>query len=1405
MDTLRSSTGAESVFKGFRAQTLYIVNRILNQTKEEYQFQPEGEEDLAVYDKDGVLIEVVQIKNYSSNLTLSSLSPEKEDSFLRRSINLLNKEQTKRPKIKLLSFGQIGPELYNGIRKDEKDRENIFNKLKNNYNYLQEDIMVLFKHLDVVKVQEKIINDKIERTLKNNPQVTVDYKAGFNLLMYWIYQLSEKGDFVNRKLLLEKLDQIGMFLNERIGFHEEYGTSIIPLDYIEDDSEETIKRLKEEFYIGVSAKYGHIKNGLDVIREDKIEAIKNEFAKNNIVIIHGASGQGKSTLAYRYLYQYHPDNYSYKINYINSKNHARKIINTLYGISKSVDVPLIIYIDVKPGDRQWTEIVREIASIYSKFKVIITVREEDWKRSSLAGADLIFSELELKFNKIEAENIYESLIKRKADMRFRDFEESWLHFGEEGPLLEFTYLITQGSTLRARLKEQIELIQKEIAEGKDEKLLELLKIVSLADSYGGKIDLSTIISQLELSSPEYILHLLEKEYLLRKSNDGRYLIGLHPVRSNILAEILFADLIINPKDKYLKNCITALAEEDLHIFLLHCFVKENPEEILDFLNELQLKTWKGYGGVINSLLWYGIKEYINLNKNTIDKAYKKFGYGWSLVLGFDLSKAMLNYPRNIFEELEGFNINQEANDLINDCNQTLFERSNEIYKYAKTYFKNTNLPVNNPEIDKEWSSFGEVLFWLGKFGIDKNINFTNYNFNTGLQNIIIDDIANAIAGLYYYNMNNSREILNKIRPDFVGKVKKGLNIPLLEEDTDIIKMHFIFDIKEAEKSDTEEENIFHQQTIKIINIFRKIYPDKKIISSQGYGHKFDIIPYDHDDTYKKIPIRNLPLPWLTKINSIFSELASYEYRPDSWQEYVNGILNKREKAISLFQDIIKGMEKHFKSEIEINIIGDYIAANKWVNLKREFGFQIPFPKTIIDEWGYTSEYKNEGNNNLLLSEIAFNLTRYNKFKELYRKFETSVQNFMHFTFNFLLVKSRIKNKKREEKEQILNLFRSNNIELNNHSLLLSFNSIKNILTTLEPFQYEFDYLFSKYVEHAKLQELEKQERDVYQLFLAIWDKFAANYFKYEMDIISKSKQYLLDIKEAIKENIKKGLNDLCSNEVDIKLETVNNYKEHKKSKIILLYLNDPFVLVEYMVEIVKILRETLRLNDNDYSKRVILETEYPHFIIVPLMNNNLISPVVYNIKLYRILDIEDQNIGFFDLLPEPIDEDSLKQLSFSVNNRDNKLMNLAIELQKNLINLYSLVVNLVQLNKLGELIEEEKDFLILQEYFQTVAEDINIFFQNIFDILDKIINIYNKKDLADNPERAEFLSILSEIHEKIIPEQLKKDKSEEGEINGMISLKMMKEWKGKIEEVMELAFIVIIYIAKEVNGRWAKC
>ena len=71
----KSDIGAQAAWKGFSSQTLYIASRLISDEGDN-EYYPEDVEDLVIK-KDGIVIEAVQVKNISADLTLSSLASTK--------------------------------------------------------------------------------------------------------------------------------------------------------------------------------------------------------------------------------------------------------------------------------------------------------------------------------------------------------------------------------------------------------------------------------------------------------------------------------------------------------------------------------------------------------------------------------------------------------------------------------------------------------------------------------------------------------------------------------------------------------------------------------------------------------------------------------------------------------------------------------------------------------------------------------------------------------------------------------------------------------------------------------------------------------------------------------------------------------------------------------------------------------------------------------------------------------------------------------------------------------------------------------------------------------------------------------------------------------------------------------
>ena len=73
------------------------------------------------------------------------------------------------------------------------------------------------------------------------------------------------------------------------------------------------------------------KNGLHARPAAEIVKIAAKFQSARVVIVHGASGQGKTTLAYRYLREYFPEKWRFQVKAVEGRQHALSLARALSG------------------------------------------------------------------------------------------------------------------------------------------------------------------------------------------------------------------------------------------------------------------------------------------------------------------------------------------------------------------------------------------------------------------------------------------------------------------------------------------------------------------------------------------------------------------------------------------------------------------------------------------------------------------------------------------------------------------------------------------------------------------------------------------------------------------------------------------------------------------------------------------------------------------------------------------------------------------------------------------------------------------------------------------------------------------------------------------------------------------
>lgn len=371
--------------------------------------------------------------------------------------------------------------------------------------------------------------------------------------------------------------------------------------------EKTHKELEIEYKSGVNAQPDHIRNSLDIRRDRLMSEIYTELKQKRVVIIRGASGQGKTTAAYRYLLDKYEEDQVICIRNLRNSSQTDDIIHIIKNLGEPET--FILYIDVNPGNIEWIYLCDEFINQNVKSKLLITIREEDYNRNA---NDSILNDcgiVNLNFSIEEAQMLYENY----RPEHFRTFDESWELYGKQGPLMEYIYTLNHSETLKGRIKTQIKQL---ISEG-NENWLDAIAIISLAGKYGNSINQNYLFSSLNINNKQKMINRFIKEFFIRDiSND--YIESLHAVRAEIIINVLLEEKYVNYKDILLK---TLLLIEDNALYMLVEFfaTKDIDEALLKTVSKIQFKNTKIYSDVLWAFIWLEVNNYIEINQEVINE------------------------------------------------------------------------------------------------------------------------------------------------------------------------------------------------------------------------------------------------------------------------------------------------------------------------------------------------------------------------------------------------------------------------------------------------------------------------------------------------------------------------------------------------------------------------------------------------------------------------------------------------------------------------------------------------------------------------------------------------------------------------------------------------------------------
>lgn len=1309
-----SNSGAKAALKGYRLQAFYILDELLNEDNHHLIFQPEGMEDLAIYDGEK-LLECIQVKNRTASLTLSDFSPEKEDGFFNRVVKIVKVNPD--VKIKVISYGDIGPEISNAWNNVKPHRLNVIKKLTSldSKKFSTQQVNILFNKIDWEHVHEKDVVARVSEKLSHS-LTSGSPEHAFSLLIWWIYEASENKKKITYNELINKIHSIGKYFAEREAHHKEWYTALTPLV---EKTELNQSELAQEFYQGVSSRFTHIQLGLDICRSEQLLQINELFKQHKIVIIHGASGQGKTSLAYRYLLDYVPETWRLQINYIVNQHHAKTIALAIADHLSIFKAPLYLYIDVAPRDIGWVTLIKSLLDI-KNIKIIITIRSEDLARQTIGLEELSLPALlQVNLYQEEAQYIYTQLLnKNLINKPYPTPKQAWVTFGSSGSLLEYIYFLTQTTSLKEKLSSQIKKLNEDVRQGKlSPKAIKLLLGCAIATSYESRVDIALIAKKLSFMEIQETFCFFENEYLLRKSNDKRYVEALHPIRSRIITELLI-DPAFSPWIDSIEILLPCLCEEDIGSFLMYSF-SEYPETFdqifSQLLNSLSLTSWQGIISVCNALIWYGIYQHIEQNEAVILEAEQFVGKkAVNFLLLEDVSGTVTENPIEL--------LIRTAPNMTSEFKRRYFDLRNKLTS-RKSIFTNLTIWLNSlsktpgiPQNKSEWDSFSETLLWLGYLNVSSKIDISwiiNINIDIEDQFSSIDSLASFLYGLFIFKYDLYKEIIEK-NNDVIEKIfQYSTNTFYIEQLPENPIAHYIVPLHKIEEG---RKNYLNQLTVERAELLRKIYPEKDKFGAKGYGHIAPTILNEYgeeiiDESDKPGILKSaFPTQQLVKINAIWNNFNDYSHRPNDWQDYINIILVLREKVVQGLKKLIVALESHFKKTKPRILLGRKIDEKYW-NLLTVIEQEIPLlPKVAVDRWGFSSEQLAQDDNEKekLVKHYISIQDEYKQHLSSINKYISSICNFYNQSKSALFINSYIGRNNSELRSSIIESTGFNELD---RDIRLSLFNLFETTDVLESMQSSFKEHFRPMVNIDKLENLEKEENLIFKKVIPLWYQYCFHPEKIWKELpLNKS----IAIYKKEEEQLINQITTMLENELPTSISAYildNQYPcDSEPALWIQANISEINEIDTTLEKIINILFKVVNTVDYPQLKYFIFTKEWKRIIIIPMIENKTLSNLAWKLPTYFFMDKEKIISGngkihqhLMPLDTQAINYFQLKELESFFSKELNEIRKLMVNIN-NIIMHFSCFVSIVDklddlgyevlISYLNEHIESLKEYIL---------------------------------------------------------------------------------------------------------------
>jgi hypothetical protein len=625
------------------------------------------------------------------------------------------------------------------------------------------------------------------------------------------------------------------------------------------------------YYEGKGARPSHILDGLDAYRGMWIQQIHNELQSRQVCVVRASSGQGKSTLLFRYAYDFYDRHTVLVIRDLQDDSRIEPVKRYIEALLK-LNLPLLVLInDLADKTKNWHELVRQLTGKPVSF--LIAARNENWFRYSANLEDIDWATVlpEMRFE--EAQQIFDQFQHAgRIAPNIRSAAWAYEQVSEKKLLIEFVFLITQGQMLSERLEGQIKAIH-QLQE--DKAKLEILRLISLAQVLDMSLSWEIIAKNINTQSDMQQLLLSMRDEYLTISPDGN-IEGLHYVRSDHLVRILHDGYPLTKTVQTLLNCVPEYEiAETVYSIYTNPTLSEAYIDALGLLVELTRQDISHTLVITEALFRADEYRYITANRNVIDVFIEEFNAGALSVIFIHATSPIRRVDP--FELIRPLNMPASRIERMRDLVDQMPARGVRENRFAKTLLDNFLKQFSSMELPTELGVIAELDLWITHFGIEVQI--IQSFVETGLWSDRLflqplEDCASFILLLYEkFNTVYESFWLNRQAQVIEHFLRSTNTLSLVMENSDI-RIEFVVD----------EAISPHEQVMKRLDLLRNWIPHFETYSSQGLYPITPIARLSPDETIKSISKRHfvhqsveINKHYFQEIRHFYSTRFMYDY------------------------------------------------------------------------------------------------------------------------------------------------------------------------------------------------------------------------------------------------------------------------------------------------------------------------------------------------------------------------------------------------------------------------------------------------------------------------------------------------------------------------------------------------